>query len=201
MIIFRVIIVLTSGGLLTSCTSSPTPATPASATQAPAAQARPAPASATPTPAKSTSALIEALPAEDLGSAPPFEAVDTAGIPVNNQTIKGKVIVLDFWATWCAPCIMGLPRMQALSERYKEAPDVEVIAVQVDEVGDARQFFADRKLTLRSIPSARPMAIAFAASGLPLKVVIGKDGRIKLRSFGSFANDEQRLSELIEALR
>lgn len=185
MTISRGIIVLTAAVLPASCTPAPTTS----------------PAPATTSTSTPTSTRPEVAPEEDLGPAPEFSAVDTNGVPVNNQTIQGKVVVLDFWATWCAPCIMGLPRMQALSDRYKDTPDVEVIAVQVDEVGDAREFFTERKLTLRSIPNSRPTAIAFAASGLPLKVVIGKDGRVKLRSFGSFANDEQRLAELIEALR
>jgi thiol-disulfide isomerase/thioredoxin len=150
-------------------------------------------------PAEDQSSLID--PSEDLGPAPAFSAADTNGVPFTSDSTRGKVVVLDFWATWCAPCVMALPNMQKLADRYASSPDVEVVAIQVDEVGDAAAFFRERNLTLRSIPSARPLAVAFSASGLPMTVVIGKDGRMKLRKIGFFHGDEERLATLVETLR
>jgi thiol-disulfide isomerase/thioredoxin len=155
-------------------------------------------ADSTPT-TEDQSSLID--PSEDLGLAPAFSAADTKGVPFTSDSTRGKVVVLDFWATWCAPCVMALPNMQKLADRFASSPDVEVVAIQVDEVGDAAAFFRERNLTLRSIPSARPLAVAFSATGLPMTIVIGKDGRMKLRKIGSFPGDEERLATLIESLR
>lgn len=135
--------------------------------------------------------------AQQVGSAAPaVRGVDAA-------TLKGKVVVVDFWASWCAPCRRSFPWWNEMQAKYG-ARGLQVVAVNVDK----RRTDADAFLA-RSTPR---FALAFDAEGetpqrfavkaMPTSVVIGTDGRVLLRHEGFKDEDRAALeAAIVGALR
>ena len=89
-------------------------------------------------------ALTEPSLAQTGQMAPPFTVRDLDGRSVRLQDLRGKPVVLDFWATWCAPCRVSMPDLDALQERYSEQGLV-VLGLSLDEEGTAPvKRFVDR---------------------------------------------------------
>ena len=118
--------------------------------------------------------------------APDFSAQGQDGRPVKLADYKGKVVVLDFWATWCGPCLQGMPATDALARRYADK-GVVVVAVNV---WDSRAHFADwlgrnRKYGgLTFLIDPRPLGHGdstpeqYGVGAIPAQCVIGRDGRV-----------------------
>ena len=99
---------------------------------------------------------------------------------------RGKVVLLNFWATWCAPCIQELPSLQALQQRM---PGVVILAVSVDEDPDAyHRFLSEHPLSFTTVEdSARRVNALYGTSLFPETYVIDRNGTIR-RKFISAQN-------------
>jgi thiol-disulfide isomerase/thioredoxin len=115
------------------------------------------------------------------GKAPPAYAfVDATGKKLTPADFKGKIVVMNLWATWCAPCKIEMPTLAALAKAYAGKP-VEVVAVSIDKPEAAEQakaFIAQQApLAFYNDPEAKlPWALQPAANGMPTTVILGKDG-------------------------
>lgn len=141
--------------------------------------------------------------------APEFAFDNLQGDAYPVASLEGKVVVLDFFATWCAPCIAELPEIDAIHRRYASAPDVEVLVVANDSGGDTpegiREFLAGRELEVPFLydPGGKAHK-AFGFAGLPGLVVIDRAGRVRLTREGYNAAEhdfQENLAEMIESLR
>ena len=106
---------------------------------------------------------------------------DAAGKPVQPADFKGKVLVLNLWATWCAPCVAEMPTLAKLAQAYEGKP-VVVAAVSVDsqkDVEKARAFIAKNPpLAFYSDPQMKlPFAFTPAVNGMPTTIIYSADGR------------------------
>ncbi len=111
--------------------------------------------------------------------APPLELDDLNGIHFSLGAMKGKVVFLDFWATWCPPCIRSVPEVIKLEQDY--GPKGVVIAsLSVDEdVSALRRFVANRGMKNRVFAaSGTPAPEAFGVRAIPRFLIIDKEGRI-----------------------
>jgi peroxiredoxin/outer membrane lipoprotein-sorting protein len=112
--------------------------------------------------------------------APAFKVTGLDGKEVSLSDLKGKVIVLDFWATWCPPCRASLPHLNKLYDE-KKGEGLQVFAVDQQEDKDKVQSFVDKtKLTVPVLLDANGgVGEKYKVNGIPETVVIGKDGKVK----------------------
>jgi cytochrome c biogenesis protein CcmG, thiol:disulfide interchange protein DsbE len=109
--------------------------------------------------------------------APDFTVVDGSRT-VRLADYRGKIVLVNFWATWCAPCIEELPSLQALQ---KEMPQMVVLAVSIDDDPDAyRRFLADHQVTLLTVNDPEQHANnSFGTHMFPETYVVDRDGHIR----------------------
>jgi thiol-disulfide isomerase/thioredoxin len=134
--------------------------------------------------------------------APDFEVTDFNGKTVSLKSLKGKTIFIDFWATWCVPCVASFPGMQKAVDYYKNDDSVVFMFVHTAEknegaTAEAKKMIASKKhnfdvyMDLKDKTTRKnPMLSAFHVSGLPTKLVIDKDGMIRYRTTGFIGIDE-----------
>ena len=122
------------------------------------------------------------------GAAPDYAVMDADGQPVKLSAFKGKVVVMNLWATWCAPCVAEMPTLAKLQAEFAGRP-VEVVAVSIDSPEDtlkAKQFLA--KHAPLKFYQDKAMKLPFdlkpPAEGTPVTVIYGKDGLEKGRVTG-----------------
>ena len=112
--------------------------------------------------------------------APEVKASDLAGKPVTLESYKGKVVLLDFWATWCAPCVKSMPALEKLYSRAKDR-DLMVVGLSIDE--DPKKvppFLKKRGVTypiLLDDPKV-PTWAAYRVRAVPAMFLIGRNGQI-----------------------
>lgn len=146
--------------------------------------------------------LAVALPVHALevgDQAPEFE------LPGSGQTVKlpkhpGKVIYLDFWASWCGPCRQSFPWMNAMQEKYK-GQDFQVIGINLDgQAEDAEKFLAKlpAKFTIAYDPKGTS-ARQYGVKGMPTSLLIGKDGKIIYVHMGFNTESRDKLEQIILA--
>jgi len=134
--------------------------------------------------------------------APDFELMDLDGNSVKLSDFKGKIVVLDFWATWCGPCKKALPHMNEMSQTLKDQ-GVVVLGINASENRDkaitteaaakekVAKFMAENKYTMRTLMNwDGKVKEAYQVGGIPASYIIGKDGKIA-KSFVGFLSDEQ----------
>lgn len=139
----------------------------------------------------------------ELGStAPEWTLRDGHGRVVSLQSLRGKIVVLDFWATWCAPCRMMMPVLQRIHDKYKNQA-VAVYGVNCRERSpraDPLGFISKLGHTYPQLLEGDRMASAYQVAGLPTLYVIGPDGKIVLAKSGFSPVVEVELTRLIDGL-
>lgn len=123
--------------------------------------------------------------------APDFSAKNLAGETVQFAQLKSKVVVLDFWATWCGPCKAAFPFLQKVYEKYKNDPDVVILAVNTweNESGAAREklvkkFLEDNKYTFPVVYDETSVAEKYKVEGIPTQFFIDRKGVIQFKAVG-----------------
>ena len=133
-------------------------------------------------------------------AAPDFKLKGMDGKEVALSALKGKVVVLDMWATWCPPCRASLPHLDKLYQSVKDK-GVNVYAVNLqEEQEDVEKFVTSTKLTVPVLlDKDGAVAQAYKASAIPQTVVIGKDGKVA-KVFVGFGGEEtaKEMKEAVE---
>jgi len=112
--------------------------------------------------------------------APEFTLPDTEGRPVSLSHFQGKVVVLDFWASWCAPCIQELPVFQELHNQYRDK-GFEVLGINLsDENPNVAGFLRDKKISYTNlIGNDRVQDLYGPITGFPTTLIIDRQGTIR----------------------
>ena len=118
------------------------------------------------------------------------------------EDFHGRVVVLDFWASWCGPCRLSLPMMEALARAF-DGEAVVFVALSVDESMEAaRTFWKDANTAMRVGLAEEGVAEAYNVESIPVTVIIGRDGMVSSVVEGyDPAHQERIVVEVIELLR
>jgi len=149
-------------------------------------------------------------------AAPPFPAPDAISIVADADPawqmdyleggevvlgdLRGQVVFLNLWATWCGPCVVELPTIQKLSEAL-DGEDVTFLLVSNEDASTVLDFLESRQLDLPvALSSAKDVPQAFRARGIPATYIIDREGRIVFRHVGAALWDDPASLEFIRGL-
>jgi thiol-disulfide isomerase/thioredoxin len=129
-------------------------------------------------------------------------AVDKSAPPLVVSALKGKTVVMDFWATWCVPCRAQQPLLEKLEMRYADAPDVVFVAANADEDPSLVAPFLKEQAWKNHGYLEAGLARQLVVSSIPTVLVIDPNGQISSRMIGFIPERfEQMLAERIEEAR
>ena len=130
------------------------------------------------------------------------DGIGPVGSEVSSEDLKGKIVVLNFWASWCDPCELEAPVLEEVAARYRESKDVVVLGVDVQDLREDALSFVERNgLTYPSLRDGTDEAQhAYEVPALPETFVIDQKGMVALKVAGQLTQPAQ-LTTAIEQLR
>ena len=148
-------------------------------------------------------ASVGAIAVEEGEQAPAFDLPSIyEGAPrISLASLEGKAVYVDFWASWCAPCLRSMPAYNELYGRYKDR-GLEFVAINVDNpIEDGLDFLLDTPLDflIPSDPDGE-IAEAFGVIGMPTSYLIDANGTVRLVHMGFRDGDMEEIEAAIEAV-
>jgi thiol-disulfide isomerase/thioredoxin len=142
------------------------------------------------------------VPAQKVGPVPVISFQDATGTTMTLDRFRGKIVVLNLWATWCTPCVAEMPMLDRLQERLKDR-DVIVLALSLDRGGPSviREFYGQsgiRHLEIFNDPDMRAQS-AFQTVGLPTTIIIDRQGNERGRLVGPAEWDTPQAVDIVLA--
>jgi cytochrome c biogenesis protein CcmG/thiol:disulfide interchange protein DsbE len=133
------------------------------------------------------------------GLAPDFSMTTFEGSPFSLTEQRGKVVIINFWASWCLPCRAEAPALQAVWERYRDQGVVVVGIAYLDSDSDARAFIEEFGLTYPNGPDLRTeISRVYRVEGVPETFIINQNGNIANFIYGAVS--ETQLNAVLDGL-
>ena len=134
-------------------------------------------------------------------AAPDFTLSDSKGAPIRLSDYKGKVVLLDFWATWCHGCNIEIPWYMEFQQKYKDK-GLSVIGVAMDDDGwkSVRPFSDEKKINYIIVVGNEGLAKEYGVDNLPVTLLIDRDGKIAVSHAGMVEKEafEKEIQALIQ---
>lgn len=137
-------------------------------------------------------ALSTLVCAQPTGKAPDFRLPTAEGKTVEMGKLRGKVVVVNFWATWCGPCVKEIPGFLEVYERYK-GKGLEIVGVSLDNGGwnKVKPFAEKMKITYPVVIGDEDIATAYGATQyIPTTVIVNKEGNIVTSHVGYMSKED-----------
>lgn len=141
--------------------------------------------------------------AVDGGRAQDFTLSDINGNKITLSEMRGKVVMIEFWATWCPPCRQSIPDLNTIFNKYKDRGFV-LLAISLDKGSDAQSLIMS---FIKEYPMAYTVLLdngdtgrKYGVSSIPTSFIIDKTGRIANKHIGYSPNSASAISQEIEAL-
>ena len=138
----------------------------------------------------------------------PFILTDLNGKKVSLNDLRGKVVILDFWATWCGPCKKSFPAMALTQKKFKEDPDVRFLFIHTWETAaepqkDAQSYIEGQHYdfevlmdTKDPVTKKNKVVESYGVTGIPAKFIIDKNGHIRFQLAGFSGDTNESVEEL-----
>ena len=136
-----------------------------------------------------------------IGSPAPDFIVQDADRKVELRDYRGKIVVLNFWATWCPPCVEEMPSLVQLQQRFK-AKGVTVLGVSVDADGDAyHRFITDHKIDFLTVRDADQKSNnLYGTFKFPETYIIDRDGTVRRKFIGPVDWNQPEIVDFLSKL-
>ncbi len=127
--------------------------------------------------------------------APAFKAFAITGQPISSEGLRGSVVILDFWATWCPPCRESIPFLAELHRKYAKQ-GLQVIGMSVDEGGErvVKSFADEKRIPYPLVMASGKIQADYGVRALPVLYIIDQNGIVKEQIMG-FATGADRVIE------
>jgi len=131
--------------------------------------------------------------------APDFSVTTVDGEYISLDDLKGKVVLLDFWGTWCAPCVASVPALRELNKKYSKSEVFVMLGVSSDGDEDKwREFIGKEKMVWpQFLDRQREVQRAFSVRAFPTYIVLDHEGIIRFRTTGLSFDKEAALSDAV----
>ncbi len=127
-----------------------------------------------------------------------WQVEDLDGNILTISELKGKTVFVNFWATWCPPCVAEMPSIQRLYNAYKE--DVAFVLVSQESKGDLRQFIEEKGHDMPVYMLRTEKPAIFESRSIPVSFLISPQGQIMMKKKGAAKWDGKKVQELIDSM-
>jgi peroxiredoxin len=138
----------------------------------------------------------------EAGQVPPdFKLKTLSGQEISLSGLRGKVVILDFWASWCAPCKDEMPVLERLHKKYG-SKGLVIVGISVDnELANAKKFIDGVKVTFPIVHDAKKsVADAYKPPRMPTSLVLDREGKVRFVHAGFRKEDAQKLEKEVAGL-
>jgi len=123
------------------------------------------------------------------------------GKTVKLSDLKGKIVVIDFWATWCGPCRASFPTLQKVADKYRDNPNIVILAIDTredvkieEQIAKVKEFIEKNKYTF-TVLFDEGFDLKYEVEGIPTKFIIDRYGKIQFKKVG-FSGEAEMLTEM-----
>ena len=134
----------------------------------------------------------------ELETAPEIEGTTLDGIELTSESLRGQLVVANFWFTTCGPCIGEIPELNQLADKFDGK--VRFLAFATDPAERVKQFLQDHEFRYEIVPSSRRLARAFGVDGYPRHYIVDRDGYIVWKAQGANPKNIKLLEAMLERL-
>lgn len=129
-----------------------------------------------------------------------FSFTDESGTIGTTADLKGKVVFINFWASWCPPCVAEMPSMEALYRKFEKDDRIVFLFMNEDDKQKAKDFLEKHKYTIPLLSRSGPVPDEIFSGTLPTTIVIDKEGKIVLKHEGMAKYDSDEFIQQLKDL-